>query len=47
VIGGPSIGFRSYFNISPGSTNPVLVAHERAALINQYSSTGRTFFAHR
>jgi len=26
----PMIGFRSHFNIAPGSTNPVIVAHERA-----------------
>ena len=25
----PSIGFRSHFNIAPGSTNPVIVAHEQ------------------
>jgi hypothetical protein len=44
---GSSIGFRSYFNISPGSMNPVIVAHVRAALISHHSSTCRTFFAHR
>ena len=25
----PSIGFRSHFNIAPGSTNPVITMHER------------------
>ncbi|WP_292368991.1 SOS response-associated peptidase [Methanoregula sp. UBA64] len=29
----PSIGFRSHFNIAPGSTNPVIVAHERAEVV--------------
>lgn len=29
----PSIGFRSHFNIAPGSTNPVIVAHERAEAV--------------
>ncbi|MFA5237589.1 MAG: SOS response-associated peptidase [Methanoregula sp.] len=29
----PSIGFRSHFNIAPGSTNPVIVAHERAETV--------------
>jgi putative SOS response-associated peptidase YedK len=29
----PAIGFRSHFNIAPGSTNPVIVAHERAEAV--------------
>jgi putative SOS response-associated peptidase YedK len=29
----PTIGFRSHFNIAPGSTNPVIVAHERAEAV--------------
>jgi putative SOS response-associated peptidase YedK len=29
----PTIGFRSHFNIAPGSTNPVIVVHERAESI--------------
>ncbi len=29
----PSIGFRSHFNIAPGSMNPVIVAHERAEAV--------------
>ncbi len=29
----PAIGFRSHFNIAPGSTNPVIVAHERAKVV--------------
>ena len=29
----PSIGFRSHFNIAPGSTNPVIVVHERAEAV--------------
>src|SRR5208337_670884 len=29
----PTIGFRSHFNIAPGSTNLVIVAHERAEAI--------------
>ncbi|MEN6395198.1 MAG: SOS response-associated peptidase [Methanoregula sp.] len=29
----PSIGFRSHFNIAPGSTNPVIVAHERVEAV--------------
>jgi putative SOS response-associated peptidase YedK len=34
----PSIGFRSHFNIAPGSTNPVLVRHERVeAAMMQWS----------
>jgi putative SOS response-associated peptidase YedK len=27
------IGFRSHFNIAPGSTNPVIVVHERAEAV--------------
>jgi len=26
----PTLGFRSHFNIAPGSTNPVIVKHERS-----------------
>ena len=29
----PTIGFRSHFNIAPGSTNPVIVVHERAEAV--------------
>src|SRR5208283_551282 len=29
----PMIGFRSHFNIAPGSTNPVIVVHERAKAV--------------
>jgi hypothetical protein len=29
----PSIGFRSHFNIAPGSMNPVIVQHERVEAI--------------
>jgi putative SOS response-associated peptidase YedK len=29
----PSIGFRSHFNIAPGSMNPVIVQHERAEMV--------------
>jgi len=29
----PSIGFRSHFNIAPGSTNPVIVMHERVEAV--------------
>jgi putative SOS response-associated peptidase YedK len=29
----PSIGFRSHFNIAPGSTNPVIVQHERVEAV--------------
>ncbi len=29
----PTIGFRSHFNIALGSTNPVIVAHERAEAV--------------
>jgi putative SOS response-associated peptidase YedK len=29
----PSIGFRSHFNIAPGSTNPVIVRHERVEAV--------------
>jgi putative SOS response-associated peptidase YedK len=29
----PMIGFRSHFNITPDSTNPVIVAHERAEAV--------------
>ncbi|MGA2698719.1 MAG: SOS response-associated peptidase [Methanoregula sp.] len=29
----PAIGFRSHFNIAPGSTNPVIVVHERAEAV--------------
>jgi len=29
----PMIGFRSHFNIAPGSTNPVIVVHERAEAV--------------
>ncbi|MGA2105909.1 SOS response-associated peptidase [Methanoregula sp.] len=29
----PTLGFRSHFNIAPGSTNPVIVAHERAEAV--------------
>jgi putative SOS response-associated peptidase YedK len=29
----PSIGFRSHFNIAPGSTNPVIVIHERVEAV--------------
>jgi putative SOS response-associated peptidase YedK len=29
----PTIGFRSHFNIAPGSTNPVITVHERAEAI--------------
>jgi putative SOS response-associated peptidase YedK len=29
----PVIGFRSHFNIAPGSTNPVIVVHERAEAV--------------
>ncbi len=29
----PTLGFRSHFNIAPGSTNPVIVAHERAEVV--------------
>jgi len=29
----PSIGFRSHFNITPGSMNPVIVQHERTEMI--------------
>jgi len=29
----PTIGFRSHFNIAPGSTNPVIAVHERAEAI--------------
>jgi putative SOS response-associated peptidase YedK len=29
----PMIGFRSHFNIAPGSTNPAIVVHERAEAV--------------
>ena len=29
----PSIGFRSHFNIAPGSMNPVIVQHDRAEMV--------------
>ncbi len=29
----PTIGFRSHFNIAPGSTNPVIMVHERAEAV--------------
>ena len=29
----PTLGIRSHFNIAPGSTNPVIVAHERAEAV--------------
>jgi putative SOS response-associated peptidase YedK len=29
----PTIGFRSHFNIAPGSTNPVITVHERAEAV--------------
>ncbi len=29
----PAIGFRSHFSIAPGSTNPVIVVHERAEAV--------------
>lgn len=29
----PAIGFRSHFNIAPGSTNPVIVMHERVEAV--------------
>jgi putative SOS response-associated peptidase YedK len=29
----PSIGFRSHFNIAPGSTNPIIVRHERVEAV--------------
>jgi putative SOS response-associated peptidase YedK len=29
----PSIGFRSHFNIAPGSTNPVITMHERVEAV--------------
>jgi len=29
----PSVGFRSHFNIAPGSTNPVITMHERAEAV--------------
>jgi len=29
----PSLGFRSHFNIAPGSTNPVIVMHERVEAV--------------
>ena len=29
----PTIGFRSHFNIAPGTTNPVIVAHDRAEAV--------------
>ncbi len=29
----PTLGFRSHFNIAPGSSNPVIVAHERAEAV--------------
>ena len=29
----PVIGFQSHFNIAPGSTNPVIVVHERAEAV--------------
>ena len=29
----PAIGFRSHFNIAPGSMNPVIVVHERAEAV--------------
>jgi len=29
----PSLGFRSHFNIAPGSTNPVIVMHERVGAV--------------
>src|SRR5208337_5568948 len=29
----PNIGFRSHFNIAPGSTNPVIIVGERAEAV--------------
>jgi putative SOS response-associated peptidase YedK len=29
----PSFGFRSQFNIAPGSMNPIIVQHERAEMV--------------
>jgi putative SOS response-associated peptidase YedK len=29
----PSIGFRSHFNIAPGSTNPIILMHERVEAV--------------
>ena len=29
----PTLGFRSHFNIAPGSTNPVIVQHERTEAV--------------
>jgi putative SOS response-associated peptidase YedK len=32
-VNDPSLGFRSHFNIAPGSTNPVITMHERVEAI--------------